>query len=82
MNDKIKIILGWVLFAFICSIPMYLMYQENNKCETIVTLKDGNTIRCNRATTTDGGMVHIRTCDSRSIQIPITEIEIIKSIKH
>ena len=62
------------------AIIYYAIYQNNKKCDELVTLTDGTTIEATRVNSYECGMTHIHACDGSSIEVPTIRIKMVERL--
>jgi hypothetical protein len=74
MNIKPLIIIISIILV-VYGIGLYFIIQENNQCDTHVTLTDGETYDCLAVHSFDSGMSRIKLCDGTSVEVPTVRIK-------
>jgi hypothetical protein len=62
------------------AIIYYAIYQNNKKCDELVTLTDGTTIEATRVNSYSSFMTDIRCCDGSYIEVPTTRIKMVERL--
>ena len=76
-SDTIAAIgIGISVFAII----YYAIYQDNKKCDELVTLTDGTIIKARQVNSYSSGMSDIRRCDGSRIVVPTTRIKMVERL--
>ena len=76
MNIKALVITVSVIMT-IWIIGIYFIIQEDTKCDSIVTLTDGETYECTAVASFSSGMSSIRLCDGTNIDVPTVRIKMV-----
>ena len=76
MNIKALAIMMTVIIT-IWLIGVYFIIQEDTKCDSVVTLTDGETYECTAVASFSSGMSSIRLCDGKSIDVPTVRIKMV-----
>jgi len=58
-------------------IGIYFIIQEDTKCDSVVTLTDGETYECTAVASFSSGMSSIRLCDGTNIDVPTIRIKMV-----
>ena len=58
-------------------IGLYFIIQDDMKCDSVVTLTDGETYECTAVSSFSSGMSCIRLCDGTSFDVPTVRIKMI-----
>lgn len=73
MKIKYLVIISIILVVY--GIGLYFIIQENNQCDTHVTLTDGETYDCREVHSFDSGMSRIKLCDETSVDVSTVRIK-------
>lgn len=81
MNTNLAAVGVVSLFVIVVGALMYSIIVEDQECDEVVTLTNGETIECRSAHSSETGMTHLTTCKDEEISIPTVRIEKITFIK-
>lgn len=76
-----KILLSALVMSLVCGIILYIIIEDDKKCDQHVVFTDGTEMDCTSVRSNDSGITTIRSCDKSIIKVPTQRIKVIAEFK-
>lgn len=80
MNRITRIILIVLTISLLYGIILYLIIEDDKKCDRHVVFTDGTEMDCTSVTSNDSGITTIKSCDKSTIKVPTQRIKVITEL--
>jgi hypothetical protein len=80
MNRITRIILIALTISLGYGIILYLIIEDDKKCDQHVVFTDGTEMDCTSVSSSDSGITTIKSCDKSIIEVPTQRIKVITEL--
>lgn len=80
MNRITRIILIALTISLGYGIILYLIIEDDKKCDQHVVFTDGTEMDCTSVGSSDSGITTIKSCDKSIIKVPTQRIKVITEL--
>jgi hypothetical protein len=80
MNRITRIILIALTISLGYGIILYLIIEDDKKCDQHVVFTDGTEMDCTSVSSSDSGITTIKSCDKSIIKVPTQRIKVITEL--